>query len=481
VSRFLFIISFTFLLSACGGGGNSSNNSSSTTIDVTGTLVVPESGARVSSRAVAINNAKLTGRLSAAPACPNVPTGYTPLQSTQVDFIDASGNILETATTDDCGLFNASVPEDVVQAKAVSSNNRDIVADINVFTNANSNVVSTIPTAASYQIASIQSVSTNEIAFAVTDTVTNKAVIGIPDSAFEINVNNQATTINSLQSSAATSDTASVSLILDASGSMSTQARDDEGNTITDGNGVAYSRTRLTALASHTFLDNVAAGDETSVVIFASNVHFVDDALLSTINLTDLSGNALSPYTFSTDGFSSVPSQLRFIIDAYNDDSKLFGDFRLDDRHPETPEVLITSFPPWFGSTALYDAISTGIDKTSARTNTRKIVIAMSDGLNNASAKSINDVISEANTANIPVYTISYEAGDVVAMERIADETNATSFVVSGSDLSGAFQSIQTGITFQYIAGFANNTQAGDVVTLKLNINGSSVERSFTR
>lgn len=476
--RNIIIACFTASLAACGGGSGGGANNNSTA--VSGTLVVPESISTSSARALASKNSNTSVRLAAMPACPNVPAGYSPLQNTDVEFIDATSNVLETATTDDCGLFTANVPADVVQAKAVSSDNRDIVADIDVFTSTNGNVVSTIPTAANYQIASIQSVSSNEIAFSVTDTLTNKAVIGIPDSAFEVSVNSTPTNINSLQSSASTSDPATVTLILDASGSMALPATDDGGETIDDSNGVSFTRERLTAIASHTFLDNVAAGDETAVVIFGSSVQFVDDALLANIDLVDTDSNALAAYTFSENGYTSNPTQLRFIIDAYNSDSKLFGENKIDDKHPDTPDVLISGFVPWGGLTALYDAISTGIEKTGARANARKVVIAMSDGVNNASVKDIDEIIAEANTANIPVYTVSYEAGDTDAMKQIADETNATTFVVNGADLSGAFQSIQTGITFQYVAGFENDTQAGDTVTLKLDLNGATAERELS-
>lgn len=483
--RHVLITFSASMLVACGGGGSNNNDvmedDDPLTSAISGTLVVPETSAVSSFKALA-KNAVRSSSLAAADACPNVPAGYSPLQNTSVDFIDATNNVLANSTTDDCGLFTANVPEEVVQARAVSAGNRDIVADVAVFTNTASNLVSTIPTEASYQIASIQSISNNEIAFAVTDTVTNKAVIGIPNSAFAVNVNSTPTTINGIQSSASTSDPASVSLILDASGSMNAFATDDQGGFIEDSDGFPFSRTRLTAIASHTFLDNVANGDETSVVIFGSDVFFIDDLVLADLELVNQSGNPVAPYAFSADGFSNAPAQLRFIIDAYNDDSKLYGTDEIDDIHPDTPaNLFIDSFSPWGGATALYDAISVGIDQTSTRSNTRKIVIAMSDGNNNSSSKDIDEIIAEATNANIPVYTVSYEDGDTDAMARIADETNATTFVVNGADLSGAFQSIQTGINFQYVAGFSDITEIGDVIDLSLTLNDTSVNRSFIR
>jgi len=483
--RTILITFCTLILVACGGGSSSNDedqiDDDPSTSAISGTLVVPESSAVSSFKALAKNT---VGSLSiaASDACPNVPNGYEPLENTEVDFVDASDNVLLSSTTDECGLFTANVPEEVVQARAESSGNRDIVADVDIFANATGNVVSTIPSAASYQIASIQSVSDNEIAFAITDTVTNKAVIGIPNSAFEVNVNSSPTTINGIQSSASTADPASVSLILDASGSMNASARDEQGDFILDLNGLPFNRTRLTAIASHTFLDNVANGDETSVVAFGTDVFFIDDSVLTELDLVDQNDNPVAPYTFSADGFSDDPAQLRFIIDAYNEDSKLYGLNQEDDIHPDTPSnIFIDNFAPWGGATALYDAISVGIIETNARSNARKIVIAMSDGQNNSSEKDIDEIIAEANAANIPVYTVSYEAGDTDAMARIADETNATTFVINGADLSGAFQSIQTGITFQYVAGFSDITQAGDEIDLSLTLNGTSVNRSFTR
>jgi Mg-chelatase subunit ChlD len=466
-------ILLTGTLAGCGDGGGDGGDDLNTQASA-GTLVVSESSN--------VTTQRILGRSSIIGAqaydCPDVPSGYAPLQSVTVEFLVDEQTVATTTTTDECGGFSASVPTTVTLVRAKSADNRDLIADIEVFGSSGGGIASTVPGDAEFQIASLQSTDTS-LAFTVTDTLTNKAVIGIPQSAFSMTVNSTDVGIASVENAATTGEPASVALVLDASGSMSSVVYDQDDEPIVDANGYNYNRLRIVALASHAYLDNMPTTDESAFVIFDSDVNFIDDAAIADLfYMTDMNG-AETTYSFSTDGFSNSSADLRFVVDAYNYFSDYYGHSPLDERHSESPEVNISGYP-WGGSTAMYDAMIEALDRITNRTSQRKLVIAMSDGENNLGLNEETDVIASAQAKGIPIYTIAYGDADPETMENIAQETNATSFVVADADLTAVFQSIQTGITFQYIANLGEALVEGDVVNLTMDYNGLQVSREIT-
>ena len=494
LTRLLFAIVISTLLAACGGEGEdnetiidntSTDNTSETTnpTTISGILVIPASTKRTTAKLLLAHQQQT----KQAKECENVPTGYLPLAAF-VNFLDASGQVVTTATTDECGNFSVTTNNQITNIRATSSGNRDIFTDISVFQQTTVGVASAIPAPAQYQIASIQLSNSDQLAFAVTDTITNKAVIGIPSSALSVSINGTDITITNLQSAITATDAASVGLIMDASPSMASEVKDENDNTINDANDNPYTRFRLSALAAHTYLNNVSAGDETSMVIFDRNVDFINDSAVARLFTLGNANSTAANYTFSADGFTTEPASLRFIVDAYNPYSKLYtqSDIGYDEKHPDSPQLQIASYP-WTGGTAIYDAIVEGLNRVTARTNPRKILIAMSDGGDNRSSETEQSVINDATAKGIPVYTIAYGEipntllgeANVATMRNIATATNATFFLVDDLDLAAAFQSIQTGINFQYIAALSNTVAAGDSVALVLDYNGISTTRTL--
>ena len=79
-----------------------------------------------------------------------------------------------------------------------------------------------------------------------------------------------------------------------------------------------------------------------------------------------------------------------------------------------------------YGLTACYDAIITSIKNASVQSGTR-CVIVFTDGADNESRSTVNDVINLANAKSVPVYTIGV-GRDVEESElrRIANSTGGT-------------------------------------------------------
>ncbi len=259
---------------------------------------------------------------------------------------------------------------------------------------------------------------------------------------------------------------------------------DAAGNNVLDANGNPYTKMRMSAIASHAYLDGVDVQDETGFVVFDGTVSFIDDQEIANIfTLQDASGNP-AQYTFSASGFTSETSKLRFVVDAYNAYSKLWAPAYVgfDENHPDTPDLKSVGLYPWGGATAMYDAILKGIEKVKDRPNNRKIVVAMSDGLDNRSSGTEADVIAAAKASGVAVHTLSYgDDTNKQTLQNIAAATNASFFSVDGTDITGAFQGIQTGITFQYLGTLSDNMTSGDVMVLTLSWgNGQQASRELT-
>lgn len=493
-TRLFFIFIMSSLLTACGGGGGSDSNTATnlvvTPVDpnapiLKGTLVIPTSTKQVAAKLLSANKQQT----KQAKECDNVPTGYQPL-ITAINFLDINEQVVATVVSNECGDFITNENERITHIRATSVGNRDIFINVEVFQQNVAGVVSTISSTAQYQIASIQLSGSDQLAFAVTDTVTNKAIIGMPNSAFSVRINDIPIAITNLKNAIAVDNTASVGLVLDASPSMSVTVEDENGNNINDENNNPYTRLRLSALAAHAYLDNVSAGDETGMVVFDRNVDFINDNAIERLFTLRDANSEVASYTFSADGFTTEPASLRFVVDAYNFYSTLHTqrDFGYDEKHPDSPALQVTSYP-WDQGSAIYDAIVEGLNRVALRTNSRKILIAISDGQDSRSSETEQTVINDAVAKGIPVYTIAYGkvpnpvlgGANVETMQNIASATNATFFLAGSLDLAAVFQSIQTGINFQYIAALSNVVAEGDSVELVLDYNGISATRTLQK
>jgi len=452
----------------------SSDDSGGSTGQLGGTLVVPVGKEQAKTAIMA----RALGGKAVEDTCSNVPVGYSPLINAEVAFIAADGSQLGLADTltDVCGAFTGALPSDATQVRATAAGFRDIVADITVFQSEDTskNVASTISDTASYTIGSIQKVDDNTIAFTITDDQSNKAVLGIPNSAFTATVNSNSVNMTTT-SAAITSEKASVVMTLDASGSMDAHVYTDSDT------GQRFRRLQLASIAAHTFLDLKNAEDEVAAVVFDGTENFIDQAAIDSLfSLTDQSDNPVS-HVYPVDGFSNQSKDLRFIVDAYNEYTAWWGrSSSTDALHVDTPNYKQAKSYPWGGSTAFYDSISIGIEKLAVRNNLRKFIIAMTDGDDNSSEINEDEAISLAKTNNMAVYTIGFGSGsDETSLQKIAAETGGTYFRAESTDITAAYQSIQTNITFQYLGDL--DIALGERFSLEVSLhhNGITVSREL--
>ncbi len=120
------------------------------------------------------------------------------------------------------------------------------------------------------------------------------------------------------------------------------------------------------------------------------------------------------------------------------------------------------------GRTALYDAISAGVDQLSRGSRERKVLVVLSDGGDNASRTSRERAVRKAQTSNAVIYTIALiEPGmrgtNPELLEQLSESTGGRAFRPSrAKDLPGILRDIALEIRHTYTIGYASTNTARD-------------------
>jgi VWFA-related protein len=112
------------------------------------------------------------------------------------------------------------------------------------------------------------------------------------------------------------------------------------------------------------------------------------------------------------------------------------------------------------GRTALYDALLAGLDRAQRGTRPRRVLVLLSDGGDNASAGTLDQVLERARASNVMIYTIGlFDRSDPDAnpgvLEKIAETTGGRRFLPSSpgvllADCERIAREIRSGYTIAY-------------------------------
>lgn len=469
----------TYKLCAAGSSDRCSTATAAYTLlrNVGGRLVGPTALAATSSVSVARAAGSLRARPASA-ACPDVPVGYDPLAGVVLTPQKTDGSASGAAiTTGTCGEFSATVPPDATRlAVAATATTAARTFDITVFAGATS-LGSVLPTGAGYEIASLFQVNPTTIGLSVVDSATKKAVLGLPGSAVTVQVGSAAAPVSSFAASTTTAASSSL-LVMDASGSMSTIVYTDPAS------GKSFDRLSLASLAAGEFLNGKDPGDESAMMIFDDATTMMTDTVLAGLSFTSTTTGSATTVTVGADGFTASVGPLLTIANLYNDSSAIYSrcyggaggtlsascyDFL---SGSDTTLRLSSSFR-WGGSTALWASAQQAVGLVAARSNPRKVVVAMTDGQDNASGSSTRlTLIAAAKAAGVPVWMVAFGNASSVnetQMQQVATDTGGSYYRQEDQNIVGIFQAIQTGIRFQYSATLGGVTLAsGQTVTVTL-------------
>ena len=127
---------------------------------------------------------------------------------------------------------------------------------------------------------------------------------------------------------------------------------------------------------------------------------------------------------------------------------------------------------PFFirSGTHLYDALWQSINSTSLRSNPRLAIIAVSDGLEGGSARTISEVTAGAADNNVQIFTIGIGSGvDNVILQRLATETGGQYFFdPTASDLINVYSMISEILSNEYTIEYTTSSAAGSTISIKV-------------
>jgi Ca-activated chloride channel family protein len=120
------------------------------------------------------------------------------------------------------------------------------------------------------------------------------------------------------------------------------------------------------------------------------------------------------------------------------------------------------------GMTALYDAVTAGLQRLASGRHTRQVLVVISDGSDNASATTLDRMLEGMRTSDAAVFTVILRdpvsrEGNPGLMRRIAAESGGEAFEPEDiDDLPETLQHIARDIRSAYTIGFVPAAGAGE-------------------
>jgi VWFA-related protein len=174
----------------------------------------------------------------------------------------------------------------------------------------------------------------------------------------------------------------------------------------------------------------------------------------------------------------------QFIASLQTDDRACYGVFggsvlvnrRLTSDHNQLMAALSTPVPAFRGGTALWDAVSVGMQLLGGQSG-RRVVVAMTDGGENRSVTDVTTLEATIVRDEVMFYMLGLTTRpgtqdaprDLKRAAAVASNTGGGYFYVRpGDDLTAAFQRVSDELHHQYLLGFAPATMDGHVHKLEV-------------
>lgn len=210
--------------------------------------------------------------------------------------------------------------------------------------------------------------------------------------------------------------------------------------------------------AFHVFED----GKPQRIIYFASQ-----DVPLELIVAVDISGSMATSMpklkTAVKDFLLAVPAKNQVTLLGFNDSV-----FALTRKTTDLAERVraVDRLAPW-GATALYDVVVRAVDMLGKQIG-RKALVVFSDGEDQGSHVSLQDVERRLQTSDVTLYMIAQGRGVSQeylkkTMQRLTEPTGGRTFVTDSVDqLHGAFEELLDELSNQYLLGYQPTNSARD-------------------
>lgn len=133
------------------------------------------------------------------------------------------------------------------------------------------------------------------------------------------------------------------------------------------------------------------------------------------------------------------------------------------------------------GTTAMYDALSAGIAHAETGPLDKRVLVLISDGADNASRRSLDSVVRQAQQSNVVIHTVGLYAPDSLdrdpkTLRKIADNTGGSAFFPTSIDaMTDVAQKIAADIRSEYTMGYVSTNPKRDGSFRKIRVNVQNV------
>jgi VWFA-related protein len=123
-------------------------------------------------------------------------------------------------------------------------------------------------------------------------------------------------------------------------------------------------------------------------------------------------------------------------------------------------------------STLLYEAVQRTADEKLKAVSGRKVMVIISDGLDNGSRVHLNSVVEAVQATNTIVYGICFESGfsGCSFLKEMSEPTGGRTFQVKKMPVAKIFEIIQEEMRSQYALGYVSTNRAHDGTFRKLQV-----------
>lgn len=128
------------------------------------------------------------------------------------------------------------------------------------------------------------------------------------------------------------------------------------------------------------------------------------------------------------------------------------------------------------GRTALYDAMAAGLDRLARGKHTRQVLVIISDGSDNASRATRDDMLAGIHSSSAMIYAVPLQDpvdrdGNPKLLERISTSTGGETFTPDDIDeVPQALEHIARDIRATYTLGYVPTNQARDGTARRLRV-----------
>ena len=177
----------------------------------------------------------------------------------------------------------------------------------------------------------------------------------------------------------------------------------------------------------------------------------------------------------------SHPKDEIFVLTFNDQVEHAFGPAIVGDMNPSLFHVAMARGIAARGMTAIYDGILEGLKRVTAGIHTRQVLIVVSDGDDNASTATREQVIKQVHESDATIYTIALidpltRDGNPGLLKQLSEETGGESYRPRRmADVSEAFERITRDIRSAYTLAYAPTSRTVSAVQ------GSDLHRRTVR